>query len=188
MRSIQIRRHSITKHGLARGHGSHLSAAGVRLARTVGETTGPFDLVLTSTVPRTLETAIALGWAVDEQLAVLGDLPPAVLAEIGHHARWTWAAPFARFAAIVGSGGATARLGRQQEETWRQALEAVPAQGRVLVISHGRIIEAGLVTCFPDGAFAQWGAPFGHLEGVELQYSGSSFTQVRFLRVDQPAG
>jgi broad specificity phosphatase PhoE len=188
MRSIQIRRHAITKHGPARGHGSHLSAAGVRLARTVGETTGPFDLVLTSTVPRTLETAIALGFAVDEQLAVLGDLPADVLAEIGHSARWTWSAPFARFAAIVGSGGATARLGRQQQACWRHALEAVPAHGQVLVISHGRIIEVGLVTCFPDRDFARWGTPFHHLEGVELQYTGSTFTQLRFLRVDQPAG
>ena len=66
MRSIQIRRHSYTKKGAARGKGSHLSAAGVTLARRIGAETGPFELVLTSTVPRTLETAIAMGYAVDE--------------------------------------------------------------------------------------------------------------------------
>ncbi len=78
MRTIEIRRHCYTKKGDARGKGSHLSAAGVGQARGIGEQIGPFNLVLTSTVPRTLETAIAMGFAVDEQLAVLGGIPPAV--------------------------------------------------------------------------------------------------------------
>jgi hypothetical protein len=65
MRIIQIRRHSYTKKGEARGRGSHLSAEGVALAREIGSQIGPFDLVLTSHSPRTLETAIAMGFAVD---------------------------------------------------------------------------------------------------------------------------
>ena len=186
MRSIQIRRHSYTKKGAARGKGSHLSAAGVALARKIGGESGSFDLVLTSAVPRTLETAIAMGFAVDEQLAVLGDIPADVFEELGHHERWAWEAPFVRFAEIVGRGGATARFGHQQQETWIRALELLPPHGRMLIISHGRVIEAGLVTCLSSGDFATWGAPFHHLEGVEMHYDDGHFTNVRFLRVERP--
>ena len=36
MRWLEVRRHSLTKKGAARGRGSHLSAEGVMLARLVG--------------------------------------------------------------------------------------------------------------------------------------------------------
>ena len=42
---------------------SHLSQAGVNAARHVGESSGDFDLVVTSRLPRAVETAIARGIA-----------------------------------------------------------------------------------------------------------------------------
>src|SRR5262249_50301630 len=144
---------------------------GVELARTIGAAIGPFDLVLTSPSLRTLETAIAMGFAVDEQLDALGDIPLEVVDEIGHHARWAWETPFVRFAQVVAQGGATPHMGKRQQQAWVQALESVPPDARVLVISHGRVIEAGLVTCLPDGDFAAWGVPLRHCEGVRMQYA-----------------
>ncbi len=185
MRTIEIRRHSYTKKGEARGRGSHLSAEGVALAREIGSQIGPFDLVLTSHSPRTLETAIAMGFAVDEQLEAIGDIPPEVVEEIGHHERWAWEYPFLTFARFVECGGPTARMGKRQEEAWMNALEWAPANGSVLVISHGRVIESGLVTCIPDGDFASWGAPFRHCEGVKMNYVEGRFTDVQFIRNPQ---
>jgi broad specificity phosphatase PhoE len=158
----------------------------VALARRIGEGIGPFDLVLASHIPRTLETAIAMGFAVDEQLAALGEIAPDVVEEIGHHERWTWEAAFAIFAKFVAKSGPTARLGQRQQEAWVQAVESVPPGGNVLVISHGRIIKAGLVTCLPDGDFAGWGAALRHCEGARLQYEAGRFTEVSLLRV--PSG
>jgi hypothetical protein len=51
MRWLEVRRHSLTKKGAARGRGSHLSAEGVALARLVGVSLGPFAWVVTSTSP-----------------------------------------------------------------------------------------------------------------------------------------
>src|SRR5512143_3142167 len=62
MKTIEIRRHSIRNKP-----GPHLSQQGVTLARLVGQNLGPFDRVVTSTLPRAFETAIAMGFAVDEQ-------------------------------------------------------------------------------------------------------------------------
>src|SRR6516162_768907 len=183
MRTIEIRRHTFTKKGEGRGKGSHLSPEGVALARKIGGEIGPFDLVLTSLVPRTLETAIAMGFAVNDQLEALGDLSPAVLAEVGHHERWAWGEPFVRFAHLARQGGPTTRMGERQREAWVRALESVPSGGRVLIISHGRIIESGLVTCIPDGDFAAWGPPFRHCEGARIPFDEGRFQAVQLLRV-----
>jgi broad specificity phosphatase PhoE len=185
MRTIEIRRHAYTKKGEGRGKGSHLSAEGVTLARKIGAKIGIFDRVLTSQVPRALETAIAMGFAVDEQLEVLGELSPAVVREIGHHERWNWEKPFVTFAHFVRQGGPTAQMGEQQREAWVRALESVPSGVRVLIISHGRIIESGLVTCIPDGEFATWGAAFRHCEGVRMTFEEGRFQAVQLLRVPQ---
>ena len=183
MRTIEIRRHAHTKKGEGRGKGSHLSPEGVALARRVGGEMGPFDLVLTSPVPRASETAIAMGFAVNDQLEAFGDLSPAVQAEIGHQERWAWEEPFVTFAHFVRQGGATTRMGERQREAWVRALESVPSGGRVLIISHGRIIESGLVTCIPDGDFAAWGASFHHCEGVRMTFEDGRFQGVQLLRV-----
>ena len=187
MRTIEIRRHASTKKGEGRGKGSHLSQEGVALARQIGATIGPFDLVLTSPAPRALETAVAMGFAVHDQVEALGDLSSAVLAEIGHHERWTWEEPFGTFARFVRQGGPTARMGERQREAWVRALEAVADGGRVLIISHGRIIESGLVTCIPDGDFAAWGAAFHHGEGVRMTFIEGRFQGVQLLRVSPHA-
>jgi broad specificity phosphatase PhoE len=187
MRMIEIRRHSYTKKGEGRGKGSHLSPEGVALARHIGGEIGPFDQVLTSPAPRTLETAIAMGFAVNNQLEALGDLSPAVLAEIGHQERWGWEEPFVTFAQFVRQGGPMTRMGERQREAWVRALESVPSGRRVLIISHGRIIESGLVTCIPDGDFAGWGASFHHCEGVRMTFDEGRFQDAQFLRVSPQA-
>jgi hypothetical protein len=66
MRWLEVRRHSHTKKDAAQSRGSHLSAEGVSLARLVGESLGPFALVVTSESPRAIETAVAMGFAVDD--------------------------------------------------------------------------------------------------------------------------
>ncbi len=68
MRTLEVRRHSLRKAGTG---GSQLSQAGVELARAIGAEIGPFQWVATSTYPRARETAIAMGFAVDQDLVPL---------------------------------------------------------------------------------------------------------------------
>ena len=174
---LEVRRHSLVKDHV------HLSQAGVDLARRVGASIGPFHRVVTSTITRTLETAIAMGFAVDEQLTVLGEIPPGVWDEVGHHERWGWDEPFVAFARLVREGGPAARLGRAPAEAWRAIVGDLPQDGRALIISHGRVIEAGAVTCFPDADHASWGPPFGTCEGLQLTYVGDAWTAPKLLRL-----
>jgi hypothetical protein len=73
MRWLEVRRHSITKKSGARGPRSQLFQEGVDLARLVGRSLGSFAFVVTSASPRAIETALAMGYAVDDT----ADLPPA---------------------------------------------------------------------------------------------------------------
>src|SRR5512141_1459345 len=66
MKTIELRRHPIRSKP-----GDHLNQSGVSLARLVGENLGPFDCVVTSTLPRAFETAIAMGFAVDKQIELM---------------------------------------------------------------------------------------------------------------------
>ncbi len=98
VRRLEIRRHSLTKKGIARGRGSHLSQAGVDLARTVGSQLPHPSYVAVDGAPRHLETALSMGFAVDEQSAWPSGY---VVGEVEHHDQWRWEQPFVHYAALT---------------------------------------------------------------------------------------
>ena len=61
MRYLEIRRHSRRIQP-----NEHLSQEGVDLARRIGKEAGPFDLVVSSPELRASETAVAMGFAVED--------------------------------------------------------------------------------------------------------------------------
>jgi broad specificity phosphatase PhoE len=179
MRWLEIRRHSFTKKGEARGRGSHLSAEGVALARAVSATMGPFSHVIASPVPRTLETALAMGFAVDD----MADMPSGyVPGEVEHHAQWAWHQPYLRYAELIAQGGGLARVGKTMREFLFNVVTALPEGAAALVISHGGTIEPTLVACLPQADHAAWGVPMGHCDGARLAYDSGAFTRIELLR------
>jgi broad specificity phosphatase PhoE len=138
VRWLEIRRHSLTKKGEGRGCGSHLSAEGVALARTVGAGLGSFARVVTGPLPRAIETAIAMGFAVDE----LVELPSGYIpGEVEHHAQWDWPHPYVRYAALIAEGGALATAAVASRTILTAVVTAVPEGAAALVVSHGGTIE-----------------------------------------------
>jgi len=172
MQHIEVRRHTMRVES-----GQHLSQEGVDLARRVGSEIGPFDRVITSTIPRAFETAIAMGFAVDEQLEQLGMMGDDVDAEID------WKAGFAEFARVIRQGGATARFARAQSELWRSIAEALSEGGSALIITHGGIIEAVAVACLPDADHSTWGPSCDYCEGVQLGFDGKDFKSIEIFRL-----
>ena len=175
MRTLEIRRH--THRNVPR---PHLSQQGIDLARRAGEGLGHFDRVITSTVPRAFETAIAMGYAVDEQIEALSTMGDDVDAEI------QWNAGFAEWARVVKRGGAAARFAQEQAALWRLIARALPQGGRALLITHGGIIEAGAAGCLPADARPADDAACGYCEGVRVTLDGGTVVNAEMLRVDQP--
>jgi broad specificity phosphatase PhoE len=180
MRWLEVRRHSLTKKGAARGRGSHLSAEGVALARLVGESLGPFAAVVTSASPRAIETATAMGFAVDDALELPSGYVPG---EVDHHEQWGWPNPYQTYAELLGHGGGLATVAEAYRRIWTSVVEAVPDGAAALVVAHGGGIEPGLVACLPDADHESWGAPLGHCEGALLAFNEGRFGSVRFSRV-----
>ena len=93
MRTLEVRRHAHTEKGPRRGSGSQLSQVGVSSARRLGEMIGPFEYLL-SDVPRSSETAVAMGFAVDECVPMGGAAFEAASQEVAHHVWWQMPRPF----------------------------------------------------------------------------------------------
>ena len=181
MRTLEVRRHLYTKRGAARGRGSHLSQAGVDLARSIGASMGAFAYVAASHIPRTLETALAMGFAVDDTLDLGGGLWEAAQVELPHRALREDNHLYARYLELMAANGAAAALGRRQLELWTIVVSRVPDGARALLISHGGLIESGLVAALPDWPHTRWGRGFRHGEGALLRHDGLRFCDAGVL-------
>lgn len=173
MRTLEVRRHT-----MRRKPGAHLSQEGIMLARLVGSTSGPFSLVVTSTIPRAVETAIAMGFEVHETLDALGHLPSDVLDEVG------WPNPFARVAQAVALGGHGAKFAQEQARLWRSVVEQIRDSQQALIITHGSFVELGAVASMPEANHGAWGDAIGYCEGVRLSYDGD-YRHSEILRVPE---
>ena len=177
MATLEIRRHSLRKDT----GGSQLSQAGVELARKLGDSMGPFAVVATSVVPRARETALAMGFAVDQEVVTLAS-DADIYAESDASQWWLADHPFAALASLINTGGAYYRYAHSLAALWRDLLTPLPDQDAALVVGHSGELEAGLVACFPDADHASWGGPFTPCEGARLTFH-NRFCEVDFLRL-----
>jgi broad specificity phosphatase PhoE len=139
MKTIEIRRHSIRSKP-----GDHLNQAGVSLARRVGESMGPFGRVVTSTLPRAFETAIAMGFAVNGQVELMSTYGADVEREV------PWPQPFAAYARAVRRGGSAQFYAKQLAAYYARLTEYLEDNGAALVINHGGVVEMGVTASFPE--------------------------------------
>jgi broad specificity phosphatase PhoE len=164
--------------------GQHLSQAGVDLARRTGETMGSFNRVVTSTIPRAYETAIAMGFAVDEQNEVLSLMP-----EIVERALGNWEDGIELFLAQPALQSEVVRQYVEKQAAFvRDLARQLPDNGAALVISHGGIVEAQVIGCLPEADFHTWGRIFDYCEGARLAFDGNQFISGQILRAQDAIG
>jgi broad specificity phosphatase PhoE len=173
MKFLEVRRHS--KRNTSQ---PHLSQEGVSLARRVGNGIGPFDRVVTSTLPRAFDTAIAMGYAVDYELDELAPANGLVSTEIDLDDS------FADVARAVKQGKHAAAHARGLSKLWRELITLAGDGGSVLVITHGGVIEMGVVACLPQADAAAWGRAASYCEGARLAFENDAFVEAQILRVN----
>lgn len=172
MKTIEIRRHSIRNKP-----GDHLNQSGVTLARLVGENLGPFELVVTSTLPRAFETAIAMGFAVDEQIELMSSYGSDVEREI------SWPQSFATYVKAVKDDNAAGQYAKKLAEYYAELADDL-ADGRAgLVINHGGVLELGVTASFPDADYESWGDAADYCEGARLYWEDGKCVNAEVLRV-----
>lgn len=159
--------------------GIHLSQEGVDLARQVGAEMGPFEHVVTSKLPRAFETAIAMGFAVDEQKKLLNTYGDEVEAEV------PWPQTFAGYATAVKQRGAARKYARKLAKFYGKLMDLLPEGGAALVVNHGGVVELGAIGCLPELDYSAWGDNVGFCEGVRLTWNNEKFVEAKLLRVSR---
>ena len=173
MKTLEIRRHSIRS-----PLGDHLNQTGVTLARLVDQNIGPFDRVVTSTLPRAFETAIAMGFAVYEQNELMSSYGNSVEKEA------PWPQSFANYAKIIKRGGAAAKYANKLAKYYAGLMDFISEGCSALVINHGGVVELGVMGCLPNYDFSSWSDPVNYCEGARL-YWDDKFIRAEVLRVNK---
>lgn len=170
MRFLEHRRHSI------RDGSGHLSQHGVSLARRIGASAGPFELTYTSPKPRAFETAIAMGYAVDEQLDVLAEWTDD-LSDAADHGG------FAAVGALVRGHGAAAKVARAYRRALLDIARSLGDDQAALIVSHSGVVEGSVMACLPELDGIALGRGVGYCEGVRLTFEQDAFVAAAVLRV-----
>ena len=172
MRWVELRRHSYTKKDEGRGRGSHLSQEGVDAARGERPRLQRVRYAAVSESPRTLETAIAMGFAVDDVVGIGGSN---VTGEVGFHEWWEWPNPWEVFAERIATRPKLAAYAEAQLDIVRRAVDSVGDEEVALLIGHGGWIEPTVIAAVGVDRVEDWGSSFHHLEGVRLSEDGGVF-------------
>ncbi len=175
MRVVEVRRHSLRE-----PYGDHLSPEGIELAHRTAAALSGMERVVTSEKVRAIETAEALGLHVDRTIRELGQIPDEVQARVDE------ANPrsFAEYVTLVARNAWVRTFAASQVGLWSAELARVAEGGRLLVVSHGGIIELGAAMAVPEEA-RKWGIPLSVLEGVRLFWDEERWTRGEILRLGQ---
>jgi broad specificity phosphatase PhoE len=175
MKILEIRRHSIRDQG-----GDHLNQNGVTLARLVGQNIGPFDRVITSEYARAFETAIAMGFAVDEQVEILS-----TYGEYDVDKEVPWPQTFSVYATAMKANGDAAKYARKLAKYYESIMGSIAESRSALTVHHGGVVEIGVVACLPETDFKPWGGHIDYCEGARLFWEDGKFVKGEVLRVSK---
>lgn len=142
---------------------SHLSKEGLSIARKVGESIGAFDHVVCSPLIRSKETAIAMGFQVSEEVELLAVLEAGqgLLTNIQNYILFL------------------TRIKKFIDQT----IDKLPENGRLLIISHGGVVEASATACLKSPKYILSKYPISYCEGISWEWVGGKYINPCVLRV-----
>lgn len=174
MKILEFRRHSKRS-----TPSPHLNQEGVDKARKLGNELGDFTFVVSSNAPRAIETAVALGYAVDEIVEEISMTPDYIEDEV------TWGMNFGEFASVIKQKGQTFDYSKQMAEFLLNFAKKLPKNGSALLVSHGGLIEIATIGCFPNEDYDFWGKYLSTCEGVRFHIKEGNFEKIELLRISE---
>lgn len=143
---------------------------------------GTFDVVITSPLPRAAETAIAMGYGIDQEVQDLAVVGKGAMAEID------WPMSFSQFTERTRPGTALAQRGSELSALLLRIANEIGEGRSVLLLSHGAVIEMAAIASTPWLDHTTWGPHCGHCEGVRLTVQEDIFVAAEILRVEDASG
>ena len=172
MRYIELRRHSIRIRP-----SSHITQEGVNKAQVTGKEMGEFVKVYSSKAPRAMETAVAMGYAIDDVFEEISMTPDGLEKEV------SWGMSFDQYANIINKGGITSKYAIKMAKFLLELSYDIPEDSSILIVSHGGLIEIASIGCLPNLDYSDWGEPLDTCEGVRLTIDKNRFTNSEIKRV-----
>ena len=157
--------------------GNDLSQDGVNLARYVGSTLGPYERIVTSALPRAIQTAVAMGFAVTETVETLGPIDERIVRKM------RWPNDLDAISDILAQSPEYAALAESQASLWEEIAARLSNGGGGLIITHGAILELGVVASLGRSNQAIAGEAFAYCEGVRLYFGDHACERVEQLRL-----
>lgn len=165
------------RHALRSKPSPHINAMGVRIARKIGNDLSAYHLVVTSPKKRAVETAVAMGFAVEETTDALKDVPLEV------NERIPYDRGFGPFAELIPRDPVVQAYVRKLRDFHLRLLEQLPEGGRALLVSHGGVVEWSALSVFEKAA--KWGKAVDKCEGVRLVFENTKCIDGAPLRLPQ---
>ena len=130
-----------------------------------------------STVPRAIETVIAMGFAVDEFNETMSSYGNDVEREA------PWPLSPVEYARIIRKGKAAAEYAQRLVVVYTKLADYLMDGRAALVVNHGGVLELGAVACLPNADHVAWGSHFDYCEGIRLFWDDGKFVNGEILRV-----
>lgn len=171
-KTIEIRRH-------AERHkpGDHLNTTGVARARNARARDRDFTLVVTSPLPRAIQTAVAMGHGVDEEDWTMATMGGSLVA-------FPWDVSFGAMQQAIRTDPVAGAWVIHLVAQLRYWLSRIDPGEALLVVNHGGIAEAGIIGLLGDIDVSDFGPSLGYCEGARIELAGETVRSVRLLRFD----
>src|SRR6266852_9629785 len=111
--------------------GNNLSRDGIKLARYAGKTPGSYERVVTSALPRAMQTAVAMGFAVTETIEKLGPIDESIVR------KFRWPSDLDAVNNVLAKYPDYAALAESQASLWEEIAARLSDGEAGLVITHG---------------------------------------------------
>ncbi len=171
-------RHLTTlRHAMRNKPGAHLNAIGISQSRHTGARLGTITYSICSTVPRAVETVIAMGYAPDLAVDWLSTMPKHL-----EDAWWNESATLSGLAQIADRSPTVAEFIQAQTALVRTVIDGTPDGADILMVSHGGMVEAHVMGMAPTENLVSWGPVFGYCEGARITLDGDVVVQTEQLR------
>lgn len=171
--TLEIRRHAKRNPPLA-----NLVREGIERAKGASACHRSYARVVTSQHPRAIQTAVAMGHAVDEE-----DLTMASMGRLVSEAIM-FGTGFAAIQQAIRSDRAAGLCAELQALQLRHHLSQVGPGESLLVVSHGDIAETGIIGLLDGVDAASLGPSLDYCEGARLVFENDRCTYVETLRFD----
>ncbi len=140
---------------------------------------GSFDYVITSPKERAYETAIAMGFAVNEIVKDFGPYNDDVKSEFTSEAH-----TFPKIQSLLKHKTFTYQFAQQQANLLLESSSKIQDGQKLLIISHGGVVDIPLGFLFPNVDPGSWGSLFSYCEGFRIQIEDKKIVDFTLLRAN----